>query len=356
MKNKLVLIIVIIAIITGSYFIFFYSPKSECQIDCRGKKCGAIDNCGNTCDSANCISPSDVCKNKDCTDVLKNTDEQKNETDSSNTETKCKCPNGSLCKNGICCDPNCDGKNCGDDGCGGVCGICQSGSVCRNGICCDPNCHGKNCGELNDCGHKCDGPCPNPFHYCLNKTCVLKTGSEVGNTCDVNTFCPLGYMCNRGTCCDINIISPNLTDGDPCKCFEDCTNKNCGKLSGCGLRVCKTGLCPSGQICINGICQTEKCIPNCVNKDCGDDGCGGSCGECNWALAKRCINGQCKVCLNNCFRKFRGESDGCGGICTPEKCLPDCTNKNCGDNGCGGVCGTCLDGRQICENGTCKNI
>ncbi|MFA4960583.1 MAG: right-handed parallel beta-helix repeat-containing protein [Candidatus Pacearchaeota archaeon] len=33
------------------------------------------------------------------------------------------------------CFENCDGKECGDDGCGGNCGVCGDGESCDNGIC-----------------------------------------------------------------------------------------------------------------------------------------------------------------------------------------------------------------------------
>ncbi|MCC6623498.1 MAG: agmatine deiminase family protein [Deltaproteobacteria bacterium] len=42
------------------------------------------------------------------------------------------------------CEPQCDGKSCGDDGCGGVCGTCDAGVPCLDGACrsdcadCDP--------------------------------------------------------------------------------------------------------------------------------------------------------------------------------------------------------------------------
>jgi hypothetical protein len=59
------------------------------------------------------------------------------ESDCSNTcGGDCECPAGLTCtQSGICkcdssCTPNCDGKSCGDDGCGGTCGKCDSGSVC----------------------------------------------------------------------------------------------------------------------------------------------------------------------------------------------------------------------------------
>ena len=57
-----------------------------------------------------------------------------------------------------CCVPNCDGKTCGDDGCGGSCGECGEGEECTEaGQCevpCVPNCEGKECG-----GDGCEGSC-----------------------------------------------------------------------------------------------------------------------------------------------------------------------------------------------------
>ena len=50
------------------------------------------------------------------------------------------CADGKVCKNGVCltqstCTPSCIGKTCGDDGCGGSCGICVAGTNCQNGAC-----------------------------------------------------------------------------------------------------------------------------------------------------------------------------------------------------------------------------
>ena len=49
------------------------------------------------------------------------------------------CGIGGFCFKGGCCDAaaNCQGKECGDDGCGGVCGICPSPCKCdlKGGIC-----------------------------------------------------------------------------------------------------------------------------------------------------------------------------------------------------------------------------
>jgi hypothetical protein len=71
------------------------------------------------------------------------------------------------------------------------------------------------------------------------------------------------------------------------------------------------------------------CIPDCSSKVCGSDGCGGTCGTCP-------INSECTP----------------AGTCGPPTCTPDCAGKQCGDNGCGGTCGTCPNGGQ-CTAGIC---
>lgn len=36
------------------------------------------------------------------------------------------------------CQPDCDGKECGENGCGGTCGDCENGELCENGLCVPP--------------------------------------------------------------------------------------------------------------------------------------------------------------------------------------------------------------------------
>ena len=52
------------------------------------------------------------------------------------------------------CKPGCEGKECGDDGCGGSCGECVEGVTCCEGVCCTPDCEGKTCGD-DGCGGSC---------------------------------------------------------------------------------------------------------------------------------------------------------------------------------------------------------
>ena len=70
------------------------------------------------------------------------------------------------------CSPNCQGLECGNDGCGGTCGSCTAGRpVCEEGLCvpaCEPMCVGMECGD-NQCGGSC-GECGGANH-CVAGQC-----------------------------------------------------------------------------------------------------------------------------------------------------------------------------------------
>ncbi len=77
--------------------------------------------------------------------------------------------------------------------------------------------------------------------------------------------------------------------------------------------------------------EQRECIPSCSGRVCGDDGCGGSCGTC-----------------------AEGEScDASYGQCRASSCTPDCTGAVCGDDGCGESCGTCSAGQACTAERAC---
>ena len=102
------------------------------------------------------------------------------------------------------------------------------------------------------------------------------------------------------------------------------TDFGCGdNLDGCGS-VLECGDCSSGVCSLLGRCYTPSdddgdgdpdCTPNCGGKECGRDGCGGSCGSC--AGDEICADGDCIdrpiVVHSDCFGD-RG--DGVYEICT----------------------------------------
>jgi len=126
------------------------------------------------------------------------------------------------------------------------------------------------------------------------------------------------------------------------------------------------------------------CVPNCIDKECGCDGCGGLCEGgcepgfyCQHAMGSCCIQsnifgtddedmpgGDCSdqtACTPDCDQKVCGGSDGCGdtcpitcaGTCNPEthqceNCTPVCEGKMCGSDQCGGMC------PYLCEDNACN--
>jgi len=46
------------------------------------------------------------------------------------------CPPNQVCFLERCCQTYCDGRSCGDDGCGGECGECPTNTICNNDVSC----------------------------------------------------------------------------------------------------------------------------------------------------------------------------------------------------------------------------
>jgi hypothetical protein len=89
-------------------------------------------------------------------------------------------------------------------------------------------------------------------------------------------------------------------------------------------QLCQNVDCPIGQLCdpADGQCKpVGPCVPACTGRVCGPDGCGGVCGTCTSGTCS--VSGQCVV-----------------------SCTPSCPVNTCGPDGCGGQC--------TCTTGTCN--
>ena len=170
------------------------------------------------------------------------------------------------------CVPQCEDKECGDDGCGAACGTCEESEECvvaENGssTCeevCVPDCEGKTCG-----GDGCEGSCGTceESTVCLADNCIpancvgaCEGESTAGCFCDASCF-------QFGDCCD-----------DICVTCGICSGPGDGEVVDelCGKGVCE-GCCD--QFVYDAPCQ---CDASCaVYDDCCDDACSacGWCGE-----------------------------------------------------------------------------
>jgi hypothetical protein len=323
------------------------------------------------------------------------------------------CPAGIECLDHVCCVPACKGAKCGDDGCGGSCGQCPETESCVDGQClCVPLCAGNVCGA-DGCGGSC-GVCLDELMctsdichlgeckfelltgFCLLSAdfgdgevvvCVPGGAQHTDNPCQAclpeesttewspvadETICGIGQKCYGGVCC-----SPALA----------CADKECGDF-GCG--TCGTCIAPAE--CVEGLCLVADCEPVCDAIECGDDGCGGSCGKCNDGISctdDECAKGLCSYTPQpgNCVVDWWAEAlcvvadstapgnvcQSCqptinqvgfsplpdGTLCGPAKvCLQgaccdfwaDCLDKECGQSSCGGSCGECGLGYQCMDH------
>ena len=347
---------------------YYCVPQPDCEPDCTNKECGD-DGCGASCGKC---AEGESCKDGSCQAGPCEPDCAGAECGDDGCGGSCgQCPGGWKCQMGHCateCQPNCANKECGDDGCDGLCGSCSVGESCVDGACqagpCEPDCTGLECGD-----DGCEGSCGacGDSETCAEGTCIGICqpdcqGKECGNDgCDGSCgVCEPGFSCNGNVC----------KEG----CEPDCAGKQCGD-NGCGESC---GTCPPGEVCTEGGCSPE-CVPSCDGKDCGPDGCGGSCGNCPKDFS--CDNGSCVQDPDGCGNVTSvGECDGAvlnkcvsnqiisincadtGKVCSfvpnsgvfdcVAECIPNCAGKACGDDGCGGTCGSCPKG-EGCENGQC---
>jgi len=103
--------------------------------------------------------------------------------------------------------------------------------------------------------------------------------------------------CEPVSCESLQVLCGEWPDG--CGEMQQCGS--CGDTAYCnqvGECVCKFALCgevccPEGDSCCEGACTapTPACVPDCDTNECGDDGCGCTCGDCSGKL--NCQEGSC---------------------------------------------------------------
>jgi len=401
--------------------------------DCEGCVCGKYPNCCTENWDIFCVAECELGCGYDCSPCP-----EQPSCDGLECGQFCgldcgKCDKGKVCSYGKCCTPDCTGKECGGDGCGGWCGACQGSDECAGGQCvpCQPNCAGKECGA-DGCGGECgtcgqDAKCVEGM--CKKQSCAGACGGQSQFECFCDAVC-----FQYGDCCpDVCLECPDMCgetgcqkigpegccagtllkfcEGDEIHVSECAPLPFCGWNAGAGKYACGTagngdpsgelpkdcaGLCKAqcedkecgddgcGESCgtcagKGAICnpQGKCCVPSCEGKTCGSDGCGGSCGECGEGLfcnggscsdqvpagctpqtSPGCGGCACEQCVfdKDTFCKETAWDEVCVGECiqcgTDCPCTPSCNGKECGDDGCGGTCGDCPKG-EMCEDAVC---
>jgi hypothetical protein len=131
---------------------------------------------------------------------------------------------------------------------------------------------------LSDCTGQPDGtPCTDG-NPCT-RTDLCQAGVCVGQD---PVTCPIAAPCK-----DPGVCQPSGPAAGTCTYADSAVGTTCSDGVGCtGPDACAAGVCvPGPSLCTgNAICDTGSgmcvCTSNCTGRVCGDDGCGGSCGTC----------------------------------------------------------------------------
>jgi hypothetical protein len=274
------------------------------------------------------------------------------------------------------CVPQCAGKNCGDDGCGSVCG----------------NLSGPNCHHID----------------CVNGVIVI---TPIPGCCTPATDCNDGNPCTTDACDASGTCQHSpLAEGTPCggsricdatgRCVECISDQSCDDGNPCTANSCQNGTCqhpplPAGTACIatpdTPVCDGAGTCVRCVTAADCDDGdpchtprCEPNSHTCAYATAlpdgTRCLGigtcqgGACHPCLaasapcpsnDRCCDFYTGTGQCYLNSCcfNPQHvcltdlqcCLLPCTEVAPGTRRC------CLPAGQTCSQGfgwccnTCQN-
>lgn len=245
-------------------------------------------------------------------------------------ETKSSCPGD--CKPD--CQIQCEGKQCGANGCGSVCGSCGAGKACTDqGLCVQL---GSVCGngkcEAGENDSSCPTDCPPVGPSCGNGKCEA---GETTSSCASD--CP--PVCGNGKC------EPGETTSS---CAQDCPPAGpvCGNLkceAGETTGTCPKDCPPVGPVCGNGTCEAGESSSNCV-KDCPAGG--ASCvGKCD-GQATGCYCDDACTQNKDCCADYAAVC-GAAAKCGNGKCESGETATNCKAD-CGGS-------SSACPNGTCES-
>ena len=243
------------------------------------------------------------------------------------------------CKNGgpVSCE---DSNGCTDDSCDSATGCthvnnmlgcddlddCTHSDVCLEGVCqgTEYSCDDPAQCETTD-GATCNG----------DGTCIYDFVPMNGVACDDGNACTQLEACQGGICMDGGPVS--CDDGNPC------TADLCEDPGGC-VHPSQAGDCDDNDPCTVGDhCDGGACVSGTALLVCDDDN------VCTDNVCTSMVG--CEYPLEDdetpCGEGFHCIGGDCVAVCTP-----DCSDKDCGDDGCGGLCGYCPSG-EICVAGTC---
>ena len=207
-----------------------------------------------------------------------------------------------------CCAPDCAGKVCGSDGCGGSCGACTNNKACTAGQCVCGGTTDTDCDNVDD---DCDGS--NDEHYVPVTSCFKPGACAAGNQA---SKCVGGVE----TACETGAAGTEVCNGldDNCNGTTDESWPTKGTVCTVGTGTCQrtgtftcNGSAPAGPVVCSataGTAGTEVC-------DGLDDDCDGSTDE-NWPDKGAVCTAGLGECLVSGTKICNAEAPGGPTVCS----------------------------------------
>jgi len=124
------------------------------------------------------------------------------------------------------CEPDCEDRDCGTDGCGGNCGVCEENFKC------------------DDNGQCVDVCLPQQDTICIGQAVYWVDGC--GETGEIKENCSTGTQCTQGSCIP---CTPNVT--------IDCLENARTQFDDCGNPGEVVEECPEDTVCFEGVCVLD---------------------------------------------------------------------------------------------------
>ena len=241
---------------------------------------------------------------------------------------------GLICDKGADCDdgngkvhaPQCSGKECGEDGCGGSCGTCGASGKPHASLTCGAG--------------KCNLVCDGGYHLCGGSCASNSSPETCGTACAPCTAPQNGKATCNGASCGFECNGGYHKCGG--QCLSSSSPESCGSsCSPCNPPANATATCSGGTCGFACKAGYHKCGGACVS-DTSPSTCGDACSPC----AAPAANGQATCSGGTCGISCNAGHHLCGSECLP--------NDDVGS--CGTSCSPCKGdphGTAVCEGGTC---
>ncbi len=180
---------------------------------------------------------------------------------------------------------------------------------------CDGNCNCDSCEDENNCPDDCTDTCSSLGYECGWYTICDKSkycgGCDYDEDCIMGTCYPYCDPCYNKECYQGDVWCYDC-HGNPDHVFHTCW----GDTPICHIDDCVECLadpdCGDYETC-NANHECVECTPNCAGKQCGDDGCGGTCPPGCSGSKPECdtSTGKCVKCITGSTRCSGGELQQC---------------------------------------------